>query len=149
MEVFAHLERKCLCHFCHFDHRIPLFKSISCEHPALCATVFLRGNYGIFAPRGRANLFSTYGTMNKDQLELLESKGAATVLLEMAQGSHGMPESALRTEVECWLRAKQVEAGLAASSKRDAREAETRRIAICANIIAAIALAIAAINKMS
>lgn len=74
--------------------------------------------------------------MHKDALARLESVGSEAVLLEIARGSHGQPDSQLRSEVEAWLRSKQVAAEAAASDKRDAREEATLSIAKEANAIA-------------
>ncbi len=85
--------------------------------------------------------------MNKEQLARLDAIGVEAVLREISQGMHGQPTSQLREEVEAWLRSKQAAADEAAALKRDAREEKTLRIAIWANVIAAIAAitAIAAI----
>jgi len=91
--------------------------------------------------------------MQKDYLALLESTGTEKVLLEIARGSHGLPDSQLRSEVEAWLRSKHVAAEASSSAKRDAREEETLAIARKAslradraNLIAWIAAAIAAVS---
>ena len=81
--------------------------------------------------------------MNKSELESLEAKGPETVLLEMAQGGHGSPDSPRRHEVEAWLRSKQVTADASHASKRDAREEATLSIAKEANRLASEANSIA------
>ncbi len=87
--------------------------------------------------------------MNKIQIEALEAKAPETVLLEMAQGGHGSPDSQTRIEVESWLRSKQVVADAAATSKRDAREESTLAIAKEANRLASEANSIARLAARS
>lgn len=80
--------------------------------------------------------------MNKSELESLEAKGPETVLLEMAQGGHGSPDSQTRREVESWLRSKLA----SLTSKRDEREEITLSIAKQANLLASEANSIARIE---
>ena len=83
--------------------------------------------------------------MDSNDLANLEKLGVEGVLLEMAKGEGrlGRPGSPVREEIEHWLKLKEAERALASSSKRDAREEETLRIANRANRIAWIAAAIA------
>lgn len=74
--------------------------------------------------------------MTEADIEMLEKRGVEAVLLRMAKGLYGLPGSQLRSEVEGWLRSKQVAADREASFKRDAREKETLAIAKEANRIA-------------
>ena len=81
--------------------------------------------------------------MDKSTLEHLESKGVESVLLEMAQGRHGQPDSAMRNEVESWLRAKEHARQELIASRIEAAASSQRLWAMWATY-AAIAAAIAA-----
>lgn len=74
--------------------------------------------------------------MKDADLKALEAKGTEGVLREMMQGLHGDPNSPRRSEVEAWLRSKQLEAEGEAAFKRDAHEEKTLSISKEANRIA-------------
>ena len=74
--------------------------------------------------------------MGKSLVEALEATGVARVLVEIAEGKHGVKGSLLRNEVDAWLVAKQSLAAAEASGKRDAREEETLSLAKEANRLA-------------
>ena len=73
--------------------------------------------------------------MKKSEIEILETKGVETVLLEIAQGFHGSPGSQARDQIDAWILSKTI-------SKRDAREETTLSVARRANTIAIIAMAL-------
>lgn len=69
----------------------------------------------------------------------LEETGEVNVRLKLAKNEYGGPGSSGHAVASEWLRLKEEGRAIAASAKRDAREARTLCIAITALIIAAIA----------
>ena len=67
--------------------------------------------------------------MDVNDLARAEKLGVEGVLLEIAKGGWGQSGSPIRVEVEHWIKLKEAERTLVASSKRDAREEETLSIA--------------------
>ena len=88
--------------------------------------------------------------MDDNDLALLEKLGLEGVLAEMAKGEGrlGRPGSSIREEISHWIDLKRTERALASSALRDAREAETLKIAKCANIIAISAIILSAITAI-
>ena len=86
--------------------------------------------------------------MDDNDLALLEKLGLEGVLAEMAKGEGrlGRPGSSIREEISHWIDLKRTERALASSALRDAREAETLKIAKRANIIAISAIILSAIT---
>lgn len=81
--------------------------------------------------------------MNKEQLDSLDRRGVEVVLKEMAQGHHGQPGSQTRSEIEAWVRSKQLASMKSDAVKRDEREEATLAIAKEANRLASEANSIA------
>ena len=86
--------------------------------------------------------------MDDNDLALLEKLGLEGVLAEMAKGEGGLgrPGSSIREEISHWIELKRIERALASSALRDAREAETLKIAKRSNIIAISAIILSAIT---